>query len=141
VLVEALSVAVRESLSRGICFLRYGAYQSSSMLNPPPSRFGFTVTIKNRNGYISAAIFVFAFASSQLPLQLGKNNLTCVFPALFLQTGTFYVSLYVVTKDNKCLIIEKDVISFLVSDGGRDFGAYMGREPGVIRPQFNWYLA
>jgi lipopolysaccharide transport system ATP-binding protein len=84
---------------------------------------------------------VFAFASSQLPLQLGKNNLTCVFPALFLQTGTFYVSLYVVTKDNKCLIIEKDVISFLVSDGGRDFGAYMGREPGVIRPQFNWYLA
>ncbi len=83
---------------------------------------------------------VFAFASSQLPLQLGKNNLTCVFPALFLQTGTFYVSLYVVTKDNKCLIIEKDVISFLVSDGGRDFGAYMGREPGVIRPQLNWYI-
>jgi lipopolysaccharide transport system ATP-binding protein len=82
---------------------------------------------------------VFAFASNQLPLVLGKNNLTCVFPALFLQTGTFYVSLYVVTKDNKCLIIEKDVISFLVSDGGRDFGAYMGREPGAIRPHFNWY--
>ena len=83
---------------------------------------------------------VFAFASSQLPMHLGKNKLTCVFPALFLQTGTFYVSLYVVTKDNKCLIIEKDVISFLVSDGGRDFGAYMGREPGAIRPQFNWYI-
>lgn len=82
---------------------------------------------------------VFSFASIQLPMELGRNELTCVFPALFLQTGTFYVSLYVVTKDNKCLIIEKDVISFLVSDGGRDFGAYMGREPGVIRPQFNWY--
>jgi lipopolysaccharide transport system ATP-binding protein len=83
---------------------------------------------------------IFSFASSQLSLQLGKNTLTCVFPALFLQTGTFYVSLYVVTKDAKCLLIEKDVISFLVSDGGRDFGAYMGREPGVIRPQLNWYI-
>jgi lipopolysaccharide transport system ATP-binding protein len=82
---------------------------------------------------------VFSFASTQLPMELGRNELTCVFPALFLQTGTFYVSLYVVTKDNKCLIIEKDVISFLVSDGGRDFGAYMGREPGLIRPHFNWY--
>ena len=82
---------------------------------------------------------VFSFASTQLPMELGRNELTCVFPALFLQTGTFYVSLYVVTKDNKCLIIEKDVISFLVSDGGRDFGAYMGREPGMIRPHFNWY--
>ena len=82
---------------------------------------------------------VFSFASTQLPMELGRNELTCVFPALFLQTGTFYVSLYVVTKDNKCLIIEKDVISFLVSDGGRDFGAYMGRQPGMIRPHFNWY--
>jgi lipopolysaccharide transport system ATP-binding protein len=82
---------------------------------------------------------IFSFASVQLPLVLGRNNLTCVFPALFLQTGTYYVSLYVVAKDNKCPLIEKDVISFLISDGGRDFGAYMGREPGVIRPQFNWY--
>ncbi len=82
---------------------------------------------------------VFSFASNQINLNLGNNKLTCVFPSLFLQTGSYYVSLFVVSKDNKCLLIEKDVISFLVSDGGRDFGAYMGREPGVIRPHFNWY--
>ncbi len=82
---------------------------------------------------------VFSFASNHLELTIGRNTLTCVFPALFLQTGTFYISLYVVTNDNKCLIVEKDVISFLVSDGGRDFGSYMGREPGVIRPHFDWF--
>lgn len=82
---------------------------------------------------------VFSFASNPIDLVLGVNKLTCIFPSLFLQTGSFYVSLYVVSKNNKCLLIEKDVISFLVSDGGRDFGAYMGREPGVIRPKFNWY--
>lgn len=82
---------------------------------------------------------VFSFASNPIDLVLGVNTMTCVFPALFLQTGSFYVSLYVVSKDNKCLLIEKDVISFLVTDGGRELGAYMGREPGVIRPKFNWY--
>lgn len=82
---------------------------------------------------------VFSFASNPIDLFLGLNKLTCIFPSLFLQTGSFYVSLYVVSKNNKCLLIEKDVISFLVSDGGRDLGAYMGREPGVIRPKFNWY--
>ncbi len=108
----------------------------------------FTVQCEVRSLEISHLTFhlydetgepVFSFASTQIPLHLGKNALTCVFPALFLQTGTFYVSLFVVTKDNKCLIIEKDVISFLVSDGGREYGAYMGREPGMIRPQLNWY--
>ena len=108
----------------------------------------FTVDFQVRSEDISHLTFhlydesgepVFSFASTPISLRIGENNVTCVFPALFLQTGTFYVSLYVVSKDNKCLIIEKDVISFLVSDGGRDFGAYMGREPGVIRPQFNWY--
>jgi lipopolysaccharide transport system ATP-binding protein len=62
-------------------------------------------------------------------------------PAYFFQSGTYYLSLFVISKTQKAILIEKDVMTFLVTDGDRLMGAYMGREPGDIRPQFNWYRA
>ena len=44
-------------------------------------------------------------------------------------------------KDKReALFIENDILSFTIVDGSRDLGVYMGREPGYIKPQFNWIL-
>ena len=41
----------------------------------------------------------------------------------------------------KSIFRENDIIHFTIVDGGRELGVYMGREPGNIRPKFDWYLA
>lgn len=82
---------------------------------------------------------IFSMGSTALPLHLGKNEIVCEIPAYFFQSGTYYLSLLVISKEDKALLIEKDVMGFLVTDGDRELGRYMGREPGDIRPQFNWH--
>ena len=83
---------------------------------------------------------IFSMGSAHLSLHLGKNEIVCEIPAYFFQSGTYYLSLFVISKEDKAILIEKDVMGFLVTDGDRELGKYMGREPGDIRPQFNWYL-
>jgi lipopolysaccharide transport system ATP-binding protein len=84
---------------------------------------------------------IFSMGTTDIELQLGSNKITCEVPAYFFQSGTYYLSLFVISKTQKAILIEKDVMTFLVTDGDRLMGAYMGREPGDIRPQFNWYRA
>ncbi|MFY7652782.1 MAG: polysaccharide ABC transporter ATP-binding protein [Chitinophagaceae bacterium] len=79
---------------------------------------------------------LFSFASPVV--KLGKQNLICHFPANFFQSGSFYLTLFVISKKSTALLVEKDIFSFTVIDGGRELGQYMGREPGFIRPQFEW---
>ncbi|MBM3427220.1 MAG: ABC transporter ATP-binding protein [Bacteroidetes bacterium] len=82
---------------------------------------------------------IFSMGTGDIALSVGENKITCEIPAYFFQSGTYYLSLFVISKAQKALLIEKDVMSFLVTDGDRLMGTYMGREPGDIRPQFNWY--
>jgi lipopolysaccharide transport system ATP-binding protein len=82
---------------------------------------------------------IFSMGTADIVLQIGNNKITCEIPPYFFQSGTYYLSLFVISKAQKAILVEKDVMSFLVTDGDRMMGAYMGREPGDIRPQFNWY--
>jgi lipopolysaccharide transport system ATP-binding protein len=82
---------------------------------------------------------LFSMGSKDVDLKIGDNTIACEIPSYFFQSGTFYLSLFVISKEEKALLIEKDVIAFLVTDGERELGKYMGREPGNIRPHFNWY--
>jgi lipopolysaccharide transport system ATP-binding protein len=50
------------------------------------------------------------------------------------------LSLFVVEDNRTAIHIEKDIVAFTVVDAGRAIGVYMGREPGFIKPQFNWTL-
>lgn len=84
---------------------------------------------------------IFSMGTTDIEVQMGSNKITCEIPAYFFQSGTYYLSLFVISKSQKAILIEKDVMSFLVTDGDRLMGSYMGREPGDIRPQFNWYRA
>ncbi len=82
---------------------------------------------------------IFSMGTMDMALEIGTNTITCEIPAYFFQSGTYYLSLYVISKAQKAILIEKDVMSFLVTDGDRVLGSYMGREPGDIRPLFKWY--
>ena len=84
------------------------------------------------------AMFSFASARDGVKLQHGNNDLTCFFPKNFFQSGTYYLSIFVISHKPECLFTEKDIMSFTVVDGGRLLGKFMGREPGSIRPNFRW---
>jgi lipopolysaccharide transport system ATP-binding protein len=79
---------------------------------------------------------LFSFTHEGVPLENGENTLSFVIPAYFLQSGQFYLSMLLVDSKKKCIYHERDVLSFVVSDGGRELGEYMGREPGYVRPKF-----
>jgi len=81
---------------------------------------------------------LFSFSHTGLKLKAGRNALVCKFPRSFFNAGTFYLSIFFIKDKAKAALIEKDIMSFTVVDGGREFGTYMGKEPGYIKPMFNW---
>ena len=82
------------------------------------------------------------FSFSNVPInqemKQGKNFIRCIFPANFFQSGNFSLALFVVIDGRASIFSEKDILTFTVVNGLRKPGVYMGREPGYIRPQFNW---
>lgn len=101
-----------------------------------PERFHITYHLINELG---EALFSFSNIHSDLKLKNGLNNLHCYFPKGFLQAGQYFLSLFIVKDKSHAIFIEKDIISFIVINGKRDIGVYMGKEPGSIRPKFEWY--
>lgn len=80
---------------------------------------------------------LFSFSHRELNFKMGSNKLLFNFPPLFFQSGTFYLHFYLIENKNTAVLIEKDIMSFQIIDGTRELGAYMGREPGFIRPIIN----
>ncbi|MDC0637733.1 ABC transporter ATP-binding protein [Flavobacteriaceae bacterium] len=82
---------------------------------------------------------LFSFGSRQhLTFNRGNNFIRCLLPDGFLQHGNYSLSLFLVTDKKKPVFVEKNVIYFSVIHAQKEIGAYMGREPGSIRPKFNW---
>jgi lipopolysaccharide transport system ATP-binding protein len=82
---------------------------------------------------------LFSFGShGSVPLKEGTNKVLCTFPANFFQAGQFFLSFFFVEDCRRSIFVEKDIMGFTVIDGSRDIGVYMGKEPGSIRPQFEW---
>jgi lipopolysaccharide transport system ATP-binding protein len=99
-------------------------------LSETPENYHITYHLYNEQGEA-----MFSFSHDDLDLKIGYNKLTFHFPPLFFQSGTYYLHFYLVKNKTDAVITEKDVISFLVIDGLRELGTYMGREPGFIRPK------
>ena len=68
----------------------------------------------------------------------GQNILGCYFPESFLQSGQYFLSLLIVKNKKRAIFIERDILNFIVVDAKREIGTYMGKEPGSIRPRFEW---
>ena len=101
------------------------------------SRYHLTFHLLNEYG---EALFSFGTSSSEICFKNGLNRITCIFPSGFFQSGTYFLSLFLVQDKRAAILIEKDIVSFTIVDGDRELGVYMGREPGFIRPKFNWKI-
>lgn len=89
------------------------------------------------NNELGEPLFSFSNANN-VNLKKGKNKIICNFPENFLQSGNYYLSLFIVFDQREPIFIEKDIFPFTIIDGGRELGIYMGREPGYIKPKFEW---
>lgn len=102
-----------------------------------PKRYHLTYHLLNDYG---EALFSFGTSSSENTFVNGLNEVTCKFPAKFFQSGNYFLSLFFVEDKKTPILVEKDISSFTIVDGNREIGVYMGREPGFIRPQFEWKI-
>ena len=98
-------------------------------------RYHVTYHLFNEMG---EAMFSFTHLRNGIKLEKGRNTLSCYFPESFFQAGQYFLSLLIVEDRRKAIFIEKDIMGFTVVNASRDLGVYMGREPGYIKPSFDW---
>lgn len=92
------------------------------------------------NNEVGEPLFTFSHAGANLPIGKGLNNIKCIFPEGFLNIGAYYLSLYIIENSKSTLFSETDILSFNVQEGERGLGAWMGKEPGFIKPRFDWII-
>lgn len=86
---------------------------------------------------LGEALFSFHENSNNF-IKKGNNQILCTFPKNFFQSGNYSLALLIIEDNKQAVFSEKDIITFTIVDGARELGVYMGREPGYIRPQFEW---
>jgi lipopolysaccharide transport system ATP-binding protein len=95
----------------------------------------FTYVLKSENG---EPIFTSSHITYGVALHQGKNRLTCWLPKGFLNIGSYYLDAYLIKDASVTVFREFDIASFSVQEGQRPLGSWMGREPGLIKPVFEW---
>lgn len=95
----------------------------------------FTYVLNNEFG---EPLFTFSHTSGGIKLQLGINHVKCVLPKGFLNIGSYFMSFYVIENEKKTIFVEKDIMTFNIQEGERPIGSWMGKEPGFIKPVFDW---
>ena len=104
------------------------------MLTDETERYHITYHLYNELGEP-----LFSFSSKdKIKLKKGTNKLTCIFPENFFQSGNYSLSLFVVVDKRTAIFKENDIFIFTMVDRARELGVFMGREPGYIKPQFDW---
>ena len=84
------------------------------------------------------ALFSFSHARDGENLRAGLQSLVCHFPARFFNSGTFYLSVLIVKDKKNVVRLEKDVLSFVINAAPKEIGRWMGKEPGSLKPSFQW---
>lgn len=92
------------------------------------------------NNEVGEALFTFSHSNSGVKLHPGLNKLKCRLPKGFLNIGAYYLSFYVIENSKSTLFVEKDIMAFNIQEGERAIGAWMGKEPGFIKPVFDWRI-
>lgn len=104
------------------------------ILSEEASNYHITYHLHNEMG---EAMFSFTHSPHHM-LDTGINSLTCQFPKSFFLSGKYFLSFFLIKDKREAVFVEKDILSFSIINAKRKIGQYMGREPGFIRPQFNW---
>ena len=100
-----------------------------------PDRLYITYVIKGEDG---TDLFTFSHIDAGLKLKKGLNNLQCIFPKGFLNVGNFYFTIYIIKDSKETVFTETDIFSIKEQAGEREIGGWMGKEPGFIKPIFEW---
>ncbi|MBD8017005.1 ABC transporter ATP-binding protein [Kaistella pullorum] len=101
-----------------------------------PERYHITYHLISELG---EALFSFN-TSESLKLRQGKNTVVCLFPPNFFQSGSYSLKFMCVVDRSRAEFSIANAFTFTVQDGERDLGVYMGREPGYIKPKFEWEI-
>jgi lipopolysaccharide transport system ATP-binding protein len=101
-----------------------------------PERYHLTYVLKNEEG---GALFTFSNVNTGIQLKKGINHLKCSFPKGFLNIGNYFLDCYIIEDAKRTAFHEPDILNFTIQEGQRDFGAWLGKEPGFIKPVFNWF--
>ncbi len=60
-------------------------------------------------------------------------------PNNFFNEGNFYIDL-LISSNKKIIVIENDVLNFTVQQESKNFGDWMGKTKGPLKPEFKWYV-
>ena len=98
-----------------------------------------TYVLNNQDG---EPLFAFShiIAGNNERLSQGYNHLVCKLPKGFLNIATYSLDIYIIQNSKNTIFLEKDIINFNIQEGEREIGSWMGREPGVIKPVFEWEI-
>ena len=98
-----------------------------------------TFVMNNEEGI---TLFTFSHANfrHKQPLNEGLNEVSCTIPAGFLNIGSYYLSMYYIENSKTTLFVEKDIMAIHVQQGERKLGGFMGKEPGFVKPIFDWVI-
>lgn len=83
-------------------------------------------------------LFTFGHSASGVALKEGPNHLVCSLPPGFLNIGSYYLTVSFFEDVNTLLLRVEDIMTFHVQEAPRKLGAWMGRQPGFIKPHFEW---
>ncbi len=92
------------------------------------------------NNEVGEALLTFSHITSGIDLKKGLNKIKCKLPKGFLNIGTYYLNFYVIENAKSTLFVEKDIMVFNIQEGQRVMGSWMGKEPGFIKPIFDWLI-
>ena len=132
--INSLGRSINEPLSENIAI---ELYTTVNLTDNQAERYHVTYHLYNEMG---DGLFSFSNGGEKDKLKYGINELMCIFPACFFQSGQYFLSFFLIKDSREAVFTEKDILSFTIIDGGRDLGVYMGREPGYIKPKFEWIL-
>lgn len=82
--------------------------------------------------------FTFSNGRSDAQLRPGLNHLICTFPKGFLNVGGYHLSFFLIEDNARTVFREDDILAFHIQEGKRAVGSWLGREPGFIKPRFQW---
>jgi lipopolysaccharide transport system ATP-binding protein len=92
------------------------------------------------NNEVGEPLFTFSHSNTGARLKPGLNKIKCRLPKGFLNIGSYYLTFYVIENSKTTLFVEKDIMAFNIQEGERAIGAWMGKEPGFIKPIFDWSI-
>ena len=103
----------------------------------PNINLNLTLHVKDEQGHK-----LFSTGSGSVDNESFKTNGTIQvkghFPANFFNWGNFYLDVFFVENLKRPIKIENDLLSFTLLNKEAVIGVWMGKEPGSIKPQFNW---